>query len=151
MSATEEVHSITRTVVLSILALPEALRDSQHPHVQTLALQDGTTPLHLAAYIGKTAAIQLLLSSGASVHAQNCDGQTPLFEAAAAGHREAAELLLQSGANAGSDVPPSLALQHAMLFSGWGGKRDTSAQATRESSASRPGLHVVQGNKIQMA
>lgn len=91
--------------------------------MQTLALQDGTSPLHLAAYSGKAAAVQLLLSSGASVHAQNCDGQTPLFEAAAAGHREAAELLLRSGADAGSNMPPSLALKYTIIFGGWGFKR----------------------------
>ena len=123
MSATEEARSIIHTLALSIGALPEALQHSQHRHVRTPGLQDGTTPLHLAAYTGKTAAVQLLLGSGASVHAQNCDGQTPLFEAAAAGHREAAELLLQSGADAGGDMPPSLALQYIMTSGGCGSGR----------------------------
>lgn len=65
------------------------------------ALQDGTTALHLAAHSGSAQAVQLLISSGVSVHAQDCDGQTPLFEAAAAGHTQAAVALLQNGADAG--------------------------------------------------
>lgn len=72
------------------------------PEQLAVSCQDGTTPLHLAAYGGKVEAVQLLLSSGVSVEAQNCDGQTALFEAAAAGHREAAQLLLQAGADAGT-------------------------------------------------
>lgn len=99
-------------------AQPEALRCNQHHRLCIPALQEGTTPLHLAAYTGKARAVQLLLSSGASVHAQNCDGQTPLFEAAAAGHREAAELLLCSGADTGSNLPLGLMTSESLVVYG---------------------------------
>ena len=81
------------------------------------ALQDGTTPLHLAAYSGKAEAVQLLISNGASVHAQNCDCQTPLFEAAAAGHCAAAEVLVQHGADAGEGPTPNTSPFNVCLLS----------------------------------
>ena len=79
-----------------------------HRHAQSVcALQDGTTALHLAAHSGSAQAVQLLINSGVSVHAQNCDDQTPLFEAAAAGHVQAAMALLQNGSDAGVQLSAS--------------------------------------------
>ena len=71
-------------------------------------LQDGRTPLHLAAYSGDTGMLQLLLARGAQLEAQRLDGQTPLFEAAEGSSVEAVRALLLAGANAGM----RLTLQH---------------------------------------
>ena len=67
--------------------------------------QDGTTPLHLAAFVGDAGLLSLLLAAGAELEAQNCDGQTPLFEAAAAGHAEAVRRLVQAHAEPGEPSP----------------------------------------------
>lgn len=94
-----------------------ALHRCTHP---INVLQDGTTALHLAAYSGKTEAVELLIRTGASVHAQNCDGQTPLFEAAAAGHLEVAKVLLNHGADAGgcpsASTPSTCLVSFSLLF-----------------------------------
>ena len=63
--------------------------------------QDGTTPLHLAAFKGHPAMLSLLLANGADANSENCDGQTPLFEAAAAGHADAIRVLLDANVDIG--------------------------------------------------
>lgn len=67
-------------------------------------MQDGTTPLHLAALQGHPPMIVLLLANGASVNAEDVDGQTPLFVAAAAGHADAVQALLDARANPGTSI-----------------------------------------------
>ena len=64
-------------------------------------MQDGTTPLHLAAYSGIEEAVQMLIRKGAMVDAQKRDGRTPLFEAATACYYGTARELLRHGANRG--------------------------------------------------
>jgi len=62
---------------------------------------DGWTPLHLAAFLGHTAAMHLLINEGADLRAlsRNENGNMPLH-AACAGHRgEAAKLLVEWGAD----------------------------------------------------
>jgi ankyrin repeat protein len=58
----------------------------------------GWTPLHHAAFNGKTAIIQMLVAYGAVVDATDKDGATPLHAAASSGHSQAVELLLQKDA-----------------------------------------------------
>ena len=65
------------------------------------ALQDGTTPLHLAASRGSIVAMQLLIRHGARVNTRRHDGETALFQAAAAGRILATKVLLQQGADPG--------------------------------------------------
>lgn len=64
-------------------------------------MQDGTTPLHLAAYSGIEEAVHLLVRNGAKLDAQKSNGRTPLFEAATACNYDAARELLRYGANRG--------------------------------------------------
>lgn len=59
----------------------------------------GLTPLHLAAWHGRTEVMELLLACGANIHAKCREaGMTPLHYAAAFGQKEAAELLIANGA-----------------------------------------------------
>eukprot|EP01046_Picozoa_sp_COSAG06_P066388 COSAG06_NODE_16725_length_984_cov_2.352542_1_plen_174_part_10 len=66
-------------------------------------MQDGATPLYIAAQKGHTAALELLLAAEASVDAPGKNGATPLFMAAQNGHTAAIELLL--AARASVDAP----------------------------------------------
>ena len=61
---------------------------------------DGWTPLHLAAFFGKTDAARALLNQGAPVNARSTNAMEnmPLHAAAAGGHSEIAKLLLDHGA-----------------------------------------------------
>ena len=60
---------------------------------------DGWAPLHLAAYLGKWGAAELLLESGAWVDLPQEDDFTPLHLAAWRGNHEIALLLARSGAD----------------------------------------------------
>ena len=62
------------------------------------ALQDGATPLHLAAVAGARATAALLLAAGAATDRADRDGQMPLHAAASAGDEGVCELLLSAGA-----------------------------------------------------
>ena len=57
---------------------------------------DGSTPLHLAAWKGHFETAELLIAAGADVNAKMEDGDTPLD--LAKGHPEIAELLRKHGA-----------------------------------------------------
>jgi len=58
----------------------------------------GTSPLHLAAALGDTNALDRLLSRNANVNLRGDDGTTPLIAAAANGRTRACALLLKRGA-----------------------------------------------------
>jgi uncharacterized protein len=61
---------------------------------------DGWTPLHLAAFFGKTEAARLLLNKGAIVNARSTNPMEnmPLHAAAAGRHLEVSKLLIEHGA-----------------------------------------------------
>jgi ankyrin repeat protein len=80
---------------------------------------DGWTPLHLAAFFGRTDAARILLDAGADVHAvsRNSLTNTPLHAAAAGKHSDVALLLLAHGAksdpvDAGGYTPRQIATQN---------------------------------------
>jgi ankyrin repeat protein len=82
---------------------------------------DGWTPLHLAAFFGRTDAARVLLEAGADVHAvsRNSLTNTPLHAAAAGKHSEVALLLLAHGAksnteDAGGYTPLEIATQNQL-------------------------------------
>jgi ankyrin repeat protein len=57
----------------------------------------GRSPLHSAAYAGKTDVVRYLIEMGADLSARTNSGSTPLHGAAFYGHREAAFLLIDNG------------------------------------------------------
>ncbi|MDR1786592.1 MAG: ankyrin repeat domain-containing protein [Spirochaetaceae bacterium] len=64
----------------------------------TMRMENGITPLHIAAAEGHTGIAAYLAAGGANVNAQNSTGATPLHEAVRFGHGDIAELLIASGA-----------------------------------------------------
>ena len=63
------------------------------------ANKHGTTPLHIAAAYGRTAAITQLVAEGATVDATNCLGVTPLHTACLRGRTSAMIELVRLGAD----------------------------------------------------
>ena len=62
-------------------------------------LQENQTPLHIAARLGNTDNVALLLNHGASPDATTKDLYTPLHIAAKEGHEEVAAILLEHNAS----------------------------------------------------
>ncbi|GKT91873.1 ankyrin repeat protein [Colletotrichum tofieldiae] len=62
------------------------------------------TPLHLAAYRGKTAVIAMLLARGANINAVNSSGWSPLDIASKQGDLDVIKLLLEKGASLSVDT-----------------------------------------------
>ena len=60
-------------------------------------LQNGDTPLHLAAAKGRSRIVRNLVAAGANVNAQAKNYCTPMHLAAASRHREVVGLLLDAG------------------------------------------------------
>jgi uncharacterized protein len=83
---------------------------------------DGFSPLHLAAFFGRTATVQMLLERGAPVDRASRNGMkvTPLHSAAAGHHAGIGALLLAAGADpnarqGGGFVPLHAAAQNGDL------------------------------------
>lgn len=90
-----------------VQALFEAIQTQQFESVQTLLAtglspdchnDKGQTPLHLAAQLGHSEILTLLIKSGAPLNAVALDGNTPLLQAIEAKQPESARLLCQAGA-----------------------------------------------------
>lgn len=58
----------------------------------------GISPLHLAAFYGRTEIVKLLLKNKADINAKDKEGETPLLAALAGGHAGLGELLVNKGA-----------------------------------------------------
>lgn len=74
----------------------------QEPDLIAVRDTDGSTPLHCATWKGHLPVVELLLSFGADVNAENSNdhwGTTPLHAAAHANQRAIAAVLIAHGAN----------------------------------------------------
>ena len=89
------------------------------------------TPLHHAAYRGKTEVAALLIRKGANVNARNENKVTPLHLAASQGNTEVAALLIRKGANVNArDVYDETPLHHAAYW----GKIEVAALLIRKGA-----------------
>jgi ankyrin repeat protein len=64
-----------------------------------LATDDGSTPLHWAAFYGHVPCVQLLLMASVPVDVCDAEGSTPLQKAAFNGHTRCVQLLMEHNAN----------------------------------------------------
>ena len=78
-------------------AMEKALADGADPN--TKDPQSGSTVLSIAALMGHTKVVSLLLEHGADINAKSRDGGTALHAAAFLGRVETVELLLEKGAD----------------------------------------------------
>jgi ankyrin repeat protein len=71
-----------------------------HPQLANLADRGPGrySVLHIAAYRGHLAVVELLLAAGATINRWSHNGETPLFVAAMGGQLEVARVLLAAGA-----------------------------------------------------
>lgn len=75
----------------------------------------GSTPLHFAAYNGKTQFATWLLKHGADYNAQNIHGVTPLHDASSQGHLDIVSMLIARKASLDvKDDKGKTALQYAL-------------------------------------
>jgi glyoxylase-like metal-dependent hydrolase (beta-lactamase superfamily II) len=70
-----------------------------HPELVGARDEKGNTPLHLAASLGDSATVDVLIGNGADVNAKNKRGATPLFHAVGLGNVDVVSLLLEQGAD----------------------------------------------------
>ena len=61
-------------------------------------MQDGGTPLFVAAQCNHLEVVKELLDRGADINTQMVDGATPLFIAAQNGHHQLLQFLIKKGA-----------------------------------------------------
>lgn len=66
-----------------------------------------TTPLHIAAKLGRASAVRALVESGAEIYAVNQGDYPPVFEAVTSGHSEVGEYLLEASAQKDGGIPPT--------------------------------------------
>jgi len=87
-------------------SLPHAINDLDAGHM---------TPLNIAARLGNTEAVRLLIDAGADMTRGDAEGSTPLHLAAAGGHIEAMLVMLDKGASLDiQDDNGTTALIHAL-------------------------------------
>jgi len=95
-------------------------RLAKRPYLINRRGNDGQTPLHTAALLGRAEIVELLIAKGADVKAQNNYLETPLHSAAASGSAAVVELLIAADANLTAvtfmgDTPLHIAANNARL------------------------------------
>ncbi len=77
----------------------EFLVNEHSQNVHSLAVDDDSTPLHLASRAGHVEVARFLVEHGADATAQDEDGSTPLHRVSEDGHVEVARVLVEHGAD----------------------------------------------------
>ena len=99
--------ALYRAVLEGYQSITELLLE-HHAEVNASDIRDGSTPLHMAVYYGRSKFVSLLLAAGARVNLENKEYRTPLSLAVENGSLEIVKTLLSAKAdpNAGhKDVP----------------------------------------------
>ena len=102
-------HLLTMTVE-DVTACLEAGAD---PTVRT---DNGKSPLHSAASLGRVDVVEVLPAAGANVVARDTFGWTPVFEAVSTGKVEAVEALFAAGADPTARTNSGLTLLHLAVL-----------------------------------
>lgn len=112
--AADPTLAIFAASMLGEVAQLESLLTANRSLVTALST-DGWTPLHLAAFFGKTEAARLLLNKGAAVATRSTNAMKnhPLHAASAGGHVEIVKLLLEHGAAANAQQHGGWVALHA--------------------------------------
>jgi len=66
-----------------------------------------TTPLHVAAKLGRGSAVRALVEAGAEIYAVKQGDYPPVFEAVSSGHRDIGQYLLEASALKDGGIPPT--------------------------------------------
>ena len=74
--------------------LARVSEQAAEPNAVSRRLEDGMTPLLLAAQVGRSDILEALLNAGADINAEDVAARTALHIAAAEGHLEASRFLL---------------------------------------------------------
>jgi hypothetical protein len=93
-------HQVHSTGCPSLAALFPAARSQRFRGGVFFPDEDGRTPLHWAADLGKESMVRALVAAGAAVNVQDAEGMTPLHCAAVCEHRAVCRVLLAARADA---------------------------------------------------
>lgn len=112
--AADPALAIFAASILGDTARLEELLSGNRSLVSAMS-SDGWTPLHLAAFFGKTDAVRLLLNKGAGVMSRSTNAMenTPLHAAAAGRHADVIRLLIERGASPNARQSGGWAAMHA--------------------------------------
>jgi cytohesin len=81
----------------NLIKVQTALENGANPNAKNN--NNGSTPLHIAAYKGHVEIVKILLDRGADLNAKDNTGHAPLHWAAIEGHVDVVRVLLDRGAN----------------------------------------------------
>lgn len=116
-------HSSNKRLLIRLLSLLSCflVRQAGKYNLEEDRDLEGRTPLHIAAWQGHTAMVELLLRYGADVNAVDREQRTPLQSCAWQGHESVVWLLLKAGARGDQPcsqgaTPLSIGMKHIRFW-----------------------------------